>query len=127
MLADVIRHDRAVPIYKNSRSLSITFTVSRYPSETLGQFLRKLRLEKRLEQGQLAKKLRVHRDTVYEWENDRKNPSGKNMERLAKFLKIDAKILEDFKRRRRRKASEEGQAFHRSITLPKLLCDSTLQ
>jgi len=80
-----------------------------------------------LEQGQLAKKLRVHRDTVYEWENDRKNPSGKNMERLAKFLKIDAKILEDFKRRRRRKASEEGQAFHRSITLPKLLCDSTLQ
>jgi len=77
--------------------VSITFTVSKYPSETLGQSLRKLRLEKGLEQRELARKLRVHGNTVYEWENDRNKPSGRSMERLAKFFKISRKTLEDFK------------------------------
>jgi DNA-binding XRE family transcriptional regulator len=89
---------RAVQIYKNSHPLSITFTVSKYPSETLGQFLKKLRLEKGLEQWELAKKLRVHRNTIYEWENDRHRPSGKSMERLTKFFRISVKRLEDFKK-----------------------------
>jgi DNA-binding XRE family transcriptional regulator len=100
--------DHAVQIYKNSHPFNITFTVSKYPSETLGQFLKKLRLEKGLEQKELAKRLRVHRNTVYEWENDRKGPSIKGMERLARFFEVRAKILEDFKRRKRRKVRQEG-------------------
>jgi len=71
--------------------------VSKYQSETLGQFIRKLRVLKGLEQRELARKLRVHRNTVYEWENDRKGPSGESMEILTKFFKISAKTLEGFK------------------------------
>lgn len=56
-----------------------------------------MRLEKGLKQKELAKKLRVHRNTVYEWENDRKGPSRESMKKLAKFFKIGSKILEDFK------------------------------
>lgn len=83
-------------IYQNSQPVIITFTVSRYSSKTLGQFLRKLRLEKGFELKQLAKRLRVHRNTVYEWENDRHKPSGEGMERLARFFEISRKALEDF-------------------------------
>jgi len=63
----------------------------------LGQFLRRLRLKKGLEQGELARKLRVHRNTIYEWENDRHRPCGKNMESLARFFRISIKRLEDFR------------------------------
>jgi DNA-binding XRE family transcriptional regulator len=85
--------DHAVPIYKNSHSLSITFTVSKYLSETLGQFLKKLRLERGLEQRQLARIVRVHRNTVYEWENDRKGPSKKKLKTLAQFFKVSRESL----------------------------------
>jgi DNA-binding XRE family transcriptional regulator len=62
--------DHAVQIHKNSHPVNITFSVSKYPSDTLGELLKKLRLEKGLELKQLAKRLRVHRNTVYEWENE---------------------------------------------------------
>jgi DNA-binding XRE family transcriptional regulator len=89
--------DHAVPIYKNSEPLSITFKVSKYPQETLGQLLRKLRLKKGLEQWELARKLRVNRNSVCEWEKDRKRPSRESMEKLAKFFRIGRKTLEDLK------------------------------
>jgi len=92
---------RAVRIYNNPHPLNITFSVSKYPTETLGQFLRKLRLEKGLEQWELARKLRVHRNTVYEWENGRKGPSRKSIEKLAKFFKMSVKRLEDHARNRK--------------------------
>jgi len=98
-----------VQIYKNSQSVNITFTVSKYPSETLGQFLKRLRLEKGLEQRELAKRLQVHRNTVYEWESDRNGPSRKGLERLARFFKISAKILEDLKMQRKKGTRREGQ------------------
>jgi len=69
----------------------------RYPAETLGQVLRRLRLEKGLERKELARKLRVHRNSIYEWESDRHRPSGRSMERLAKFFRISIKRLEDFR------------------------------
>jgi len=97
MFADVLTPDHAVSIYKKSHAMTITFTVSKYPSETLGQFLRRLRLEKGLEQRKLARKLRLHRNTVYEWENDRHGPSGKSIGKSAKFFKISATTLEDLK------------------------------
>jgi hypothetical protein len=45
----VEKHDSAARIYNNSQPLIINFSVSKYPSETLGQFLIRLRLEKGLE------------------------------------------------------------------------------
>ena len=102
MMRSFHTNDHAVHIYKDSHFHGITFTISKYPSKTLGQFLRKLRLEKGLEQRELARKLRVHRNTIYEWENDKSDPSGKSMERLAKFLKISRKKLKDFKMERKR-------------------------
>jgi len=89
--------DHAVPIYKNSQSMNITFTISKYPSKTFGQFIRRLRVEKGLEQRELARKIRVHKNTIYEWENDRKNPSRMSKRRLAKFFRTSVKRLEDFK------------------------------
>jgi len=99
--------DHAVPICKNSQPVNITFSVSKYASGTLGQFLSKVRLEKRLELKQLAKRLRVQRNTVYDWENDRNVPSIKNMERLARFFRVSAKSLEDLKMERK-KVFEKG-------------------
>ena len=64
--------------------------------------VRKLRRKKGLEQWELAKKLKVHRNTVYEWENDRNKPSGKSMERLARFFKISRRVLEDLRMDRKK-------------------------
>ena len=71
--------------------------MSKYPSKTLGQLLRKLRLEKGLEQKELARRLGVSDTSVYNWENGRKRPSGKSRERLARFFKISRMTLHDFK------------------------------
>jgi transcriptional regulator with XRE-family HTH domain len=76
--------------------------VSKYPIKTLGQFLRKLRTEKGLERKELAKKLRMHKNTIDDWENDRHKPSAKSVERFGKFFKINRKKLEDFKTDRRK-------------------------
>jgi DNA-binding transcriptional regulator YiaG len=112
MFPDEFGPDHAAQTYENSQTLKITFTISKYPSETLGQFLRKLRLEKRLEQGQLAKKLRGHRNTVYEWESGRRRPSGRSMGRLVKFLRISRKTLEDFKMERKRGFRRGNIKYH---------------
>jgi len=97
MFPDVLWDDHAVPIYKNAQPLNITFTVSKYASETLGQLLRKLRLQMGLEQWEVAKKLRVHRNSVYDWESDRHRPSGKSIERLAQFFRISIKKVGGFR------------------------------
>jgi transcriptional regulator with XRE-family HTH domain len=71
--------------------------VSKYRSDTLGQFLRRLRLEKGLEQKELAQRLQVSKVTVCNWEKDRKKPSRKSMDRLAQYLKMGKETLEDLK------------------------------
>jgi transcriptional regulator with XRE-family HTH domain len=67
----------------------------------LGQFLKKLRLEKGLEQRELARKLRVNKNSVCEWENERKKPSRESRERLARFFKISKQNLESFEMKRK--------------------------
>ena len=54
----------------------------------MGQFLRKLRLEKGLTQKQLAKKVGVNEMTVVGWEKNERIPLKRNLFKLAKFLKI---------------------------------------
>lgn len=54
-----------------------------------------MRLEKGLEQRELARKIGVGEASVYNSENDRKRLSPKSMHRLAQFFKISRRILEE--------------------------------
>lgn len=81
-----IRYDRAAPFYQKSNSLTITFTVSKYPSESLGELLKKLRLERGMTQKQLAEKIPVNEMTVVCWEKNLRKPRGRNIEKLRVFF-----------------------------------------
>ncbi len=76
---------RAVQSYKKF-ALKLTFKISRYPNETLGQKIRKLRLEKGLKQVELAKVLGVSEDTVRNWEKGRTRPVGEFLRRIEGYF-----------------------------------------
>ena len=76
---------RAVQSYKNT-ALKLTFRVARYPNETLGQKIKKLRLEKGLKQVDLAKVLGVSDDMVRNWEKGRTVPSGKLLREIERYF-----------------------------------------
>jgi DNA-binding XRE family transcriptional regulator len=80
--------NRAVSNYKNSHSLVITLRVSLYPAKTLGEGIRKWRLEQGLFQKNLAKMIGVDERTIVNWEKGRKKPAKKNLEKLQKHLEI---------------------------------------
>ena len=71
----------AVQSYKKF-ALKLTFLVSRYPNETIGQKIKKLRLERGLMQVELAEALSVHEMTVVNWEKGRTKPSGEYLRRI---------------------------------------------
>jgi len=66
MKATQIKMKIAFSVCFDLNLVNITFTVSKHPSETFGQFIKKLRLQKGLEQRELARKLTVRGNTVYE-------------------------------------------------------------
>ena len=53
---------------------------------TLGQHIRKKRLDLGLSQKRLAEMLGVAQPTVQHWEDYGEHPKAKNMERIQKFL-----------------------------------------
>lgn len=55
----------------------------------VGERLRNIRTEKGLSQGDIAKALKVHRSYISGIERGIRNPTIKNIERLAKVLKIN--------------------------------------
>jgi len=59
-----------------------------YPKElkTLGDHLRKKRLELGLLQKDVAKILGVSQDTIYNWENNRTSPGFRSIPKIIKFL-----------------------------------------
>jgi DNA-binding XRE family transcriptional regulator len=73
---------RAVPNYKNSASLVITLRISRYPSETLGERIRKWRLEHDLFQRDLAMMAGVDEMTIVNWEKGKTSPLPSKFEKL---------------------------------------------
>ena len=78
----------AVANYKQHEALKITFRVSRFPAKTLGQRIRKHRLERGLKQLALAALLGVNRGTIVNWEKDRNKPGSSQMETVVQgFLK----------------------------------------
>ncbi len=78
----------AVANYKQPKALKITFRVSRFPATTLGQRIRKRRLEQGLMQVELAGLLGVNPRTIVNWEKDRTRPGSPELENVVQsFLK----------------------------------------
>ncbi len=73
----------AVANYKQREALKITFRVSRFPATTLGQRIRKRRLEHGLKQMDLAALLGVNPRTIVNWEKDRTKPGSPEMESVV--------------------------------------------
>ena len=78
--------NHAVPNYKNSQPLVITLRLSLYPDGTLGERIKKWRLERGLFQVDLAKSLGVSEMTIVNWRKGRAKPIKQNFERLEKIL-----------------------------------------
>ena len=73
----------------HKQTLKLSMKISRYPNRTLGQRIRKARLEKGLFQADLAIKLGVDAMSIVNWELDRNIPSKKNQRKLKAILDID--------------------------------------
>jgi len=78
--------NHAAPNYKNSNPLVITLRLSLYPDQTLGERIKKWRLERGLFQVDLAKMIGVSEMTIVNWEKGRTKPIKQNFERLEKIL-----------------------------------------
>ena len=80
--------EQHVANYKKPEALKITFRVSRFPAKTLGQRIRKRRLEMGLKQVDLAALLGVNKGTIVNWEKDRNKPRSHELETVVQsFLK----------------------------------------
>ena len=62
-------------------------------SKKFGKTVREIRLRKKLSQGDIAKRLNVHRSYVSGIERGIRNPSLKVIERFAKALEVKVKKL----------------------------------
>ena len=70
-------------------------TKSKTISKKFGKSLRRIRLEKRMSQGDVARALGVHRSYISGLERGVRNPTLLNIERLAKGLGVElSKLLE---------------------------------
>ena len=78
--------NHADPNYKNPHPLVINLRLSLYPDQTLGERIKKWRLERGLFQVDLAKKVGVSEMTIVNWEKGRTKPIKQNLERLEKIL-----------------------------------------
>ena len=79
-------NNRAAPNYKNSHPLVITLRVSLYPNRTLGERIKKWRLEHGLFQKDLAKMIGVNEMTMVNLEKGRALPTEKNIEGIKEIL-----------------------------------------
>ena len=78
--------NRAAPNYKKSHPLVVTLRMSLHPDRTLGERLRKWRLERGLCQVDLAKMVGVNEMTIVNWEKGRTKPTKKNLDRIKAIL-----------------------------------------
>ncbi len=62
-------------------------------NKKIGQRLRELRQEKSMSQGDIAKKLGVHRSYISGIERGVRNPTVKNVERIAEALGVSPYTL----------------------------------
>jgi len=62
-------------------------------NKKLGERLKKLRQEKGMSQGDIARKLGVHRSYISGIERGVRNPTVKNVERIAEALSVSPHML----------------------------------
>jgi DNA-binding XRE family transcriptional regulator len=74
--------NHAAPNYKNSHPLVITLRISLYPGRTLGERIRKWRLEQGLFQRDLANSIGVDEMTIVNWEKGRTRPGKESLKKL---------------------------------------------
>jgi transcriptional regulator with XRE-family HTH domain len=67
--------------------------VPRIPAQTLGERIRRFRLEQGLYQAQLAKLTGLHEMTIVSWEKDRTVPRGEHLGRLAEALGVESEEI----------------------------------
>lgn len=60
---------------------------------TLGERIRELRTKKGLEQKELADILKVHKGTISNWENDKRNPDNEMLSKIADFFSVSVDYL----------------------------------
>lgn len=60
---------------------------------TLGDRLRELRTEKDLEQKELANILQVHKGTISNWENNKRNPDNEMLTKISNFFDVSIDYL----------------------------------
>jgi DNA-binding XRE family transcriptional regulator len=68
--------------------VELLLRVPRLPGQTLGERIRRFRLEKGLYQTQLGELAGVDEMTIVSWEKDRTVPRGERLRRLAQALGI---------------------------------------
>ena len=78
--------NRAAPNYKNPHPLVITIRLSLHPDRTLGEPVKKWRLEQGLFQRDLARLIGVDEMTIVNWEKGKTKPIKQYLERLEKIL-----------------------------------------
>lgn len=69
---------------------------------TLGTRLKKLRIEKNLQQGELADILKVHKGSISNWETDRRFPDKEILYSLCEFFQVSSDYLLGFSNTRNR-------------------------
>jgi transcriptional regulator with XRE-family HTH domain len=66
----------------------ITLRISIYPDRTLGERIKKWRLERGLFQRDLAKLIGVDEMTIVNWEKRRTKPSKEHIEKLETIMRM---------------------------------------
>lgn len=61
---------------------------------TIGDQIKKIRLEKGLSQKELGKKLGVSQQMIGQWETDKSNPKRETIEKIANALNVSPEILD---------------------------------
>jgi DNA-binding XRE family transcriptional regulator len=68
----------------------ITLRLPLYPDQTLGESIKKWRLEREIFQVDLAKMVGVSEMTIVNWEKGKTKPTKKNLEALRKLLGVES-------------------------------------
>ncbi len=90
-LHSVQKGTRAVPNDNNHKFYKISFRIPKIPPiepTSLGKYIKKLRLEKQLQQKDLAKLIDASAQSIQNWEADRRLPNRASFIKLADLFKI---------------------------------------
>jgi len=96
---ELCKGTHAVPNCNHLKFFKISFRIPKIPPiqpTSFGQFIRKLRLERQLQQRDLAKLIDASVQSIRNWEADRFLPGKESMAKLASFFQIDMKYLMNF-------------------------------